>query len=290
MSRRYHPKDIPALRGPITAANTCNARNHPAVDLGLCTPSQLLSQIGVPCGAICVLGSAHGISIADILRRRAGKPFLFLGTERDRTTICAALAPEWIAGDSMGMGTERLPSGSGALLFQKPYSAYLAIAAYLEDWSEDRFLILHVGSGLQLGAEALNLVAALDQCLLLCDGVPQSIRAGEAHAVTPLDFLRLMRCLLVFSTCGVAHDLIEVLPTYSYEKVTNTSTVNTYRSASFLHPFPHRTHGISLGQSRTMEYKKNAFEMDELQRLLESGCLIAYTAVNNRVYLARLTA
>lgn len=56
MSNTFRPSEIPALSTLVTSSNLRNARNHPAVDLGRCTPFQLLEGAGVsPNGTVCII-------------------------------------------------------------------------------------------------------------------------------------------------------------------------------------------------------------------------------------------
>lgn len=287
MSIRYRPSDISAISAPVTSNNLRNARNRPVIDLGSCTPSQMFSYSLVEHnGTVCIIGNpARGIGIAKAMIRRNQKPFLLIGTDADRQSVFTVLEPEWILDSAQAS----LPAGNGALLFSRPSSSYVELCGFFEEWSREHFLILHLGRGLQIGPEVLNLLGAVGQCLIFCEFVPQSLRNSESRALSPKEFLSQMNYLFALSAGGVAKDLIELLPTYQYEKVSNSMNVNSYKSRSILHPFhSHRGHGLSWGQTRTMEYKKSLFEMDEMQSLFENGVLLLYVASTNRVFLANL--
>ena len=93
----------------------------------------------------------------------------------------------------------------------------------------------------------------------------------------------------MFASGAETSDLIQLLPKYQYERVTNTEGVNTFKSRSLFHPFhSHRGHGFSASQSRTLEFKKDAFEMDDLQRLFGAGYMLVYNARQNTVFIAQL--
>lgn len=285
MNSRYHPSEIPFVSAPITSANLRNSNNQPVVDCGYCTPFQLFSKAAISdTGTVCIIGNpARGIGIAKAMVRRSQKPFLLLSTVSDGNSPFSSLTPEW----SLNTAQENLPAGNGAIFFSRPYSSYLEMSEYLETWSQDHFLILHLGNGLQIGAEILNLLHAIQQCLIICDSIPQSIRNDETRTITPLEFLKQMSYLMVFSSGSVTKDVIDLLPTYQYEKITNTTGVNTYRNRPLFHPLRiHRGHGVSVGQTRTMEFEKHVFEMDELQRIFEDGYMLTYNSRSNRVFLA----
>ena len=289
MNSRCCPSEIPIISAPVTADNLRNARNYPVRNLGRCTPFQMLSNASISHkGTVCILGSpSRGIGIAKAMIRRNRKPFLFLGTVSDRDLLFSSLAPEWIQ-DSAQVD---LPAGNGALLFSRPYSSYLEMCEYMEAWNQEHFLILHLGGGLQIGIEILNLLGAIGQCLIICDSVPQSIRDSTSRAVTSLEFMKKMQYILTFSAGAAAKDLIGLLPTYQYEKVSNTTSLNAYKGRSLFHPFRgHRGHGISVGQTRTMEYKKNIFEVDDLNRIFDDGSMLIYNAGANRVFLAQIVS
>lgn len=283
----FRPSEISVISAPVTSANMRNARNHPAVNLGRCTPFQMFSDIGMELdGAVCVMGNpSRGIGIANAMIRRNRKPFLFIGTAVDNVPLASALKPDWIQETAQSS----IPSGNGALLFSKPYSSYLEMCEYMEIWAQDHFLIIHTGNGLQLGVEALGLLSTLGQCLIICDSIPQSVRDGEARSITPVEFMKKMKYLFVSSSGVSSKDLVDLLPTYQYEKVSNTTSINTYRGRSFFHPFHgHGGHGMSVGQTRAMDYKKSIFEVDDLKRIFDAGYMLAYNAATDGVFLAEL--
>ena len=107
--------------------------------------------------------------------------------------------------------------------------------------------------------------------------------------VMPKEFLSQMSCLFVFSAGAVTKDLVDLFPTYQYEKVSNTLNVNSFKN----HPLFHSFHlllgnGISWGQTRSMELRKSVLEMDELDQLFDQGILLVFSVRSNRVYLANL--
>lgn len=287
MSSRYRPSGISVVSAPVTSANLRNAKNQPVTDLGCCTPFQLFAHISMKHDdTVCIIGNpARGIGIAKAMIRRSQKPFLLIGPASDRNSAFTALEPDWTM-DSAGTG---LPEGSGALLFSRPNSSYLEMCEYLEEWSRDRFLILHLDGGVQIGAEVLNLLGAVGQCLIICESIPRSIRIGESRTITPEEFMSRMSYLFVFSAGAATKDLIGLLPTYQYENVSNTTNVNSYKSRSIFNPFrAFRGHGASWGQTRSMEHKKSLFEMDDLQKIFDDGVMLLYDTKANTVFLARI--
>lgn len=279
----FRSREIGIFSAPITSANRRNMHNHPAVDLGNCTPAQLLSAVGISNnGTVCIVGDPlRGVGLMRALLRRVQKPYLLIGAAGD--VLSGALKPNW----ALDAAQPALSTGNGAILFSNPYASYLELCEYIRAWAQDHFLILHLGSGLQIGSEVLNRLASLPQCLILCDSIPQSLRDSDSRTVSPLEFLKKMRYLLVYSIGSTSKDLVELLPTYSYEKVTNTTSLNAYKGRSFFHPLRgYRGHGLTVGQSRTMEYQKHAFEVDDMKNLFDSGRLLAYKSDTDSVFLA----
>ena len=286
MKNMFTPSGIPVLSAPITATNLRNARNHPAVNLGSCTPFQLFENSGVSTdGTVCIIGKpARGIGAAKALIRRSQKPFLFLGTATDSNTAFSSFSPEW----ALGSAQEAIPRGSGAIYFTKPHAAYLEICEYIEEWAQDHIIVMHLGNGLQAGTELINVLSAVGQSILICESVSQSLRNSDMRTITPYEFIKQMHYLLVYSSGAETSELIQLLPKYQYETVTNTTGINTFKNRSFLHPFrSHRGLSFSANQSRTVNFKKDAFEMDDLQRLFSAGYMLIYNAGENAVFIAQ---
>lgn len=287
MKNTFRPNEIPALSTPVTSANNRNTRNHPAVNLGCCTSFQLINNAGISHeGTVCVIGNpARGIGVAKAMIRRSQKPFLFLGTAADRNSVFSALNPEWV----LDSAVETVTRGNGAIFFRKPFAEYADIMESMEDWAQSHMIVMHLANGLQAGPEMLDLFSATGQVLLFCDSVPQGIKGSDMHIMTPLEFMRKMNNLIVFSSGAETSGLIQLLPKYQYERVTNTTGVNTFRSRSFFHPFhSHRGYGFSANQSRTLEFNKNSFEQDDLQLIFASGQVLVYNGGQNAVFIANI--
>lgn len=281
MNYRLEPSEIPLISGPITSSNRRNANHQPVTNLGCCTPSELFGRISLTRqGTVCILGkAARGIGVAKALIRRSGKPFLLLGTAADKDSAFSALKPDW----KLNTVRQTLPSGSGALYLSQPSSSYLEFCQYLEAWSQTHFLILHLGTGLQVGNDLFNVLPSLGQCLIFCDSLSTSLRRSESGTVPPLEFMKQIRYLLCFSAGGAPKELIELLPTYQYERITNTMSFNGFRS------FRHWQPGLSVSQTRTLQDKKNVFEQDDLNAIFKGGKVIVYHSDADALYLAELT-
>lgn len=285
MISRYRPAEIPIVSAPVTSSNLRNARNQPVIDLGRCTPFQMLgnAEVGQK-GTVCIIGEPErGINIARALIRRSRKPFLLIGPSEKHCSTLLSLKPDWVHSTA----SPNPPVGNGAFLFEKPHSAYLEVSEYLEAWGQDHFLVLYLASGFQIGPYLLALLGAIGHCLVICESVPQAVRSDDGSALTVKDFMQKMDYLMVFAAGSSTKELIDLLPTYQYERVQNTMTVNSYSGRSVFHPFHrHRGHGTAFGQVRAIEDKKSLFEMQDLQKISADGTMILYCARKNLVFLA----
>lgn len=288
MKSSYTPREIPLVSAPVTSKNRRNKDNNPSIWLGVTTPSQLIEYTGVDReGTICVLGNyKRSISLATALIRRSEKPFLIIGPASDKESALTVLEPEWITQSVQ----PQLPSGNGALFLSDPYSSYMELCEYFKSWAEDYFVILHLSGGVGIGPELLNIINSSGQCLILADSLPKAVRNSENRAITPKEVMSQMSYLLVHSAGVATKELIEVLPTYQYEKISNNINLNRFSGHSLFKPFrTRRNYGVSVGQTRTMEYKKNIFETDECKSFFDSGISIFYDAGTDAVYLVNVT-
>ena len=285
MFNRYRPTEIRAFGTPVTARNSRNSNYRPVYYLGNSTPSQVFSHIRLgESYTACVIGNpARAMGIARAMIRQTTKPFLFIGTKKDENSQFSVLQPDW----TLNALQPQFPDGNGAVYLSRPTSSYLELCEYFEEWCQDYFIIFHLGGGFRIGHELLNLLGAAEQCLIYCDSVPSSLRSGEARTLTAKEFLSQMSHLFVFSAGIETKDLIEILPTYQYERVTNTLNINAFNSRPLFRILgSHTGNGVSWGQARTMEYKKSLFEMDELKNIFDDGTTLLYDTKNNSVFLA----
>ena len=191
---------------------------------------------------------------------------MFIGPASDKTSAFSSLGPEWINSSVQ----QSIPSGNGAILLSKPYSVYYELCEYIEEW-QDRFIVLHLSGGLQIGVELMNLLPAFGQCLIICDSVPQSIRNSEAKTITPKELMKQMSCLLVFRAGAATKDLIEILPTYVYEKITDTFSINSHRGRSVFHPLRrHRGRSFSMGSKERWNTTKTCLKTAICRRFLKT--------------------
>ena len=288
MRNSYTPREISLVSTPVTSKNRRNKDNNPSIWLGVTTPSQLIEYADIDReGTICVLGNyKRSISLATALIRRSDKPFLIIGPESDKNSALTVLEPEW----TMNSVQSQLPFGNGALFLSEPYASYMELCEYFKSFADDYFIILHLSGGVGIGPELLNIINSSPQCLVLADSLPKAIRNNENRTVSAKEVMSQMSYLLVHSAGVVTKELVEILPTYQYEKISNTMNVNRFSGHSLFNPFrSRRNYGVSVGQTRTMEYKKSIFESDECKAFFDSGTSIFYDAGTDAVYLVNVT-
>lgn len=280
----FRSTEIPVISRPNSPRRR-NMNRHPAITLGDCTPFQLLERTCITYnGTICIIGN-RGLEITRALTRRNQKPFLFLGTSADSHSAFSELGADWVLDEAQ----QSLPhGGNGAIYFTKPARSYSDIVAYIDDWAQEYFIIMHLGA-LKIGGELMNSLSGTDQSLLLCESLPQSILNDEIRTLTPLEFMKQIPYLIVFNSGSESRDLTQLLPTYTYEKITNSTGVNTFGSRSVFHPLHrHRGIGVNTSQSTTLLFDKKMFEQDDLRRLFASGYTLVYNQQQNTVYVAKL--
>lgn len=286
MSRFFAPKGLRTLAFPVTKSNRYNAAQRPVDYLGNCTSSQILENTHFSMtGSACMIGNpAKAFPLVETFVRRSRLPFVLIEPQTGGNSPLKALPISW----TLQTSPDILPPGNGLLQLGRP-NGYLDLCTYLQQWSADHLIILHLGSGLQIGQSVINCLNSLDSAIIICDSVQRSILREDAGTVSPVEFMKQMSGLFVFSIGNVAKDLIEVLPTYHYERVTNQVSYNNYNTRHMFQFFLHKSRGISMSQSRTLEDKKSLFEQDELRELEEQNVLLIYNGRQNSTYLAHLT-
>jgi len=109
--------------------------------------------------------------------------------------------------------------------------------------------------------------------------------------MSPSDLFAEMEYILVTSIGTSAKDLISVLPTYKYEKTTNSVNASLHRHAS---PFSDGTHipqkggGLYIGQTRTLETEP-ILSQDDLIRMQEQSTMLIHNARSSRTWTARIS-
>lgn len=292
MKKEYGPKGISLISFPITSANRYNAKNQPSVELGKRTPFEVFDLCTVgKTGSICCIGSpGRFIGTAKALVRRSGKPFLLIGSDADRRSDLAALEPDWI----LEHIEKNLPNGNGAIFLKDDEDVYLELCVSIRNWSEDRFVIIQLGTGLIAGVELIDKLKTIEQSLVLCDSLYRSLRDGESREFSPSDFLKKMDYIFIASAGVNTKCLKELLPDYQYLRIVNMSSLNLQNGQGGIERderrgaiYKHKNHGGAFSQSRTLE-PKSVYEEDELQYIFDRGSILIYNAKSNKFFLTDL--
>jgi hypothetical protein len=147
-------------------------------------------------------------------------------------------------------------------------------------------VILCLGNGLQMDAELLNLLNGHGQYLLVSEALSRSVKGS----LKVKELLTAMDNILVGSIGTSAKDLLAVLPTYEWEKSTNTTDYSFHRNDAGLLFGGYHAHsgtGFRFSQSRTLETRSIVTE-DELRRLQETSAIFVYNARTARAWVARI--
>lgn len=274
-----HTNGLRLLRLPVTARHRSDERRRDIQELGILTASGALEKTAVgPDGPTACCGSKNRFAaLLGGFVKRSPRPFVVVGTAEDMDSGCVlALKPEW----TEKTVSSKLPEGSGALVLDPGNEGtYLALLEALPKW-RDHLVILCLGGGLQVDMAMLDQLNTLGSYVLLCESLGRSIRGAEGTRLTPSELLLAMDYLLVSSAGLSAGELLEVLPTYESERITNTIDLSTHRaeSCSLLGRKNDRDRcGMGMSQARTLETKP-IITQDELRTMQRSGQLLIYNA------------
>ena len=284
-----YPNGLPLLRLPVTARHRAEEVRRELQDLGRMTASAALARTAVtPNGPIACCGSKNRFaSLLRALTKQSPLPFVIVGTERDMDSGClSALEPTW---------TEqtirvRLPAGNGALVVDPGSNyTYMALMDAVPKW-RDHLVILCLGTGLQLDQTMLDQLNTLGAYVLLCESLGRSVRGSEGTRLSAGELLRTMDHLLISSAGLSAGELLDVLPTYQSERVTNTIDLSTRRleSRPTLGCRNDRDRGgLGMSQSRTLE-EKPIVTQDELRTMQNSGQILVLNAKNSSAWKVKI--
>jgi hypothetical protein len=99
-----------------------------------------------------------------------------------------------------------------------------------------------------------------------------------------------MDYVLVTSIGSSAKDLLQVLLTYEYEKITNTTDLSLHQDAPQMTSgsYHHRNGGgFRLSQSKTMD-EKCIFSQDGIRKMQDNGEMLIYNAKTSHTWVAKL--
>lgn len=274
-----YPNGLRLLSLPVTARQRGNERRRNIRDLGSATASRALEKSAVaPDGPIACCGKKN--RFAPLLRelvKRSARSFVMIGTQEDLNSGCVlALEPEWTADAISGS----LPDGSGVLILDPgDPDLYLSLQYALPQW-RDHLVILCLGGGLQADLLMLDQLNTLGPYILMCESLGRSVRGTEGSRLTPGELLRAMDYLLISSAGLSAGELLQVLPTYESERITNTLDISTHRSETRVLSESRTDRdrgGLGMSQTRAMETRPIVTQ-DELRAMQRSGQLLICNA------------
>lgn len=284
-----YPNGLPLLRLPVTARHRADERRRDIQDLGTLTASRALEKTAIgPDGPTACCGSKKRfIALLMGFVKRSPRPFVIVGTAEDMDSGCLlALEPEWTAKTVRS----KLPGGSGVLALDPGNEdTHLAILEALPKW-RDHLVILCLGGGLQADQAMLDQLNTLGPYVLMCDSLGRSVRGAEGARLTPAELLRAMDHLLISSVGLSAGELLEVLPTYQSERITNTVDLSTRRAES--RPLlgsrnDHDRGGLGMSQARTLE-EKPILTQDELRAMQRSGQLLIHNSRTSMTWKVKI--
>ncbi len=147
-------------------------------------------------GISCMIGSAEqALPFVKTLARRNSRPFVLIEPQADTNSPLERLPISW----SLDSTTEVLPAGNGVVHLDS-CEGYLDLCTNLSQWGRDHYIILHIGSGLQLGCIVMNILNSQESAVIVCDDLYGSLRKEEDGSLSPGEFLKKRRD----SACGLS--------------------------------------------------------------------------------------
>ena len=236
---------------PTTHADAENTRRKNIQDGGTTTASRLLAQARILPQEALVFGPPGRIfPVVESLQRKSSRPFVLIGTARDLTdSPLLRLPTQW----QDTVLPDRLPEGSGRITIN-PGEFGMGMMQ-MADWGGTHTILLCLGQGLSASTELLGL-------------------------------LRSMRYLVVSSAGGDAQTLLQVLPSYESERVTNSIGFNTHHDRGGMMGH-HGGSGFSFGQNREV-VTKPVLSQDDLTGLRNNSEFLVYNQDLMRLWVGKI--
>lgn len=208
---------------PTTHADAENTRRKNIQDGGTTTASRLLAQARILPQEALVCGPPGRIfPVVEALQRRSSRPFVLIGTAWDLTDSPLLRLPvQW----QDTVLPDQLPEGSGRITIN-PGEFGMGMMQ-MADWGGTHTILLCLGQGLSASTELLDALNACGDYVLLCSSLSRAV-PSRTGGLTTEGLLRSMRYLVVSSAGGDAQTLLQVLPSYESERVTNSVGFNTH--------------------------------------------------------------
>ena len=155
----------------------------------------------------------------------------------------------------------------------------------MADWGGTHTILLCLGQGLSASTELLDALNACGDYVLLCSSLSRAV-PGRTGGLTTEGLLRSMRYLVVSSAGGDAQTLLQVLPSYESERVTNSVGFNTHcdRGGMMGH---HGGSGFSFGQNREV-VTKPVLSQDDLTGLRNNSEFLVYNQDLMRLWVGKI--
>lgn len=265
-------KGIPLFRLPSTKRNRRTSKSRSVFQLEAMTAANLIHISGINGNKPFLFTGKYNRAypILKQLLRESSLPVCVVGTRKDLTDCCLVhLGEDW----RYQTVEKHLPAGNGVIAIENMSPIeQKKIATSLASWN-DHALVLCLGNGIQLDAAMISTLISMQQCYLLSSSLSRSVR----DTVKVKDFLSQMDYLII-SSCA-DQELLDILPKFQCEKVTNHLNLNLHRDQPQIGDQTRLHHrsgsGLFFGQDWTKETHP-LFEQSELMELQNNGLILVY--------------
>lgn len=286
--RGFERRGLSLLSLPAGKDEKTNVLRRGVEDLGSVTAAELFFRTKCQTNVPIIHCGRHqkGFALCRQAVKLEQRPFLVVRPACDTDSLCMELLkPQW----TVTTPPQRLQEGTGQLLLSTNIgNNVMFLKKYLPQWGS-HYLILCVGSGLQIDNELLDLLNAHGGYFLMCSDLYRSVAGSDTARLTAEGLLLCMGSIFVSSIGNGARALMNVLPTYEAEQYTNHLDFNFSHGGHFgAFPHGHRTGGFALGQAKALETKP-VLQQEELGGLQKCGELVAYSAALRMVWTAVVT-
>ena len=273
---------------PATKNNRANNKRRNVVDMESTTASHVIGATGIRTEEPLIFCGKHNKAIPIIrqLVKQSSRPFVLLGTRRDlaEDSCLRVLDVQWESEHF----SYSLPDGNGILVLGSDAQTYLDLKECVSKW-DSHLIIFCVGNGLQVDQELLNLLNGVGHYILLSESLQRSIKSTEGNKMTASDLLTSMEYILVSSIGTAGKDLLNVLPTFEYEKITNTMDLTIHQAPEYKYRGGrHHGGGLVFGQSKTQE-SRSIFTQEDLRHMQDANMLIIHNASASHTWVARIS-
>ena len=275
------------LQLPVTQRDRVNQENRDVRNLKRTTAAKMISMSGISPHSLIFCGKmAKAYPFIRQLVKMLEYPFVIIGTQTDLENSCIrSLDIEW----EESAPRQNLTAGNGLMELRPGPMTNLALKEYISEWSS-HLVILCLGGGLQVDSELLNLLNSTGRYIIVSSSLSRSVKGSDGVKLSVRDLLSSMDYILVSSIGSSAKELIEVLPSFDYQKVTNTTDFSYHQDGA--HIYENISHhrngaGIRISQSRSME-TRTVFTESELKRMQDDNILLIYNALESHIWVSEI--